>query len=147
MLSNERSEGSAGDEVLTSLLAQDADAVYLVLSPLEAKGLEFHTVFLLDSFKKTNAAWWTALAADGRFCRLTGEADASTDAPPDPLLSSDLARVAELKQTYVGVTRACVRLFCIDTNEHGRRPFYDLLLKRGYARWMAMASPSQNRDP
>ena len=104
-------------------------------TPLEAKGLEFHTVFLLDSFKKTNAAWWTALAADGRFCRLTGEADASTDAPPDPLLSSDLARVAELKQTYVGVTRACVRLFCIDTNEHGRRPFYDLLLKRGYARW------------
>ena len=50
-------------------------------------------------------------------------------------MSSDLARVAELKQTYVGVTRACVRLFCIDTNEHGRRPFYDLLLKRGYARW------------
>ena len=107
----------------------------LCFTPLEAKGLEFHTVFLLDSFKKTNAAWWTALAADGRFCRLTGEADASTDAPPDPLLSSDLARVAELKQTYVGVTRACVRLFCIDTNEHGRRPFYDLLLKRGYARW------------
>ena len=28
-----------------------------------------------------------------------------------------------------------MRLFCIDTNEHGRRPFYDLLLKRGYARW------------
>lgn len=107
----------------------------LCFTPLEAKGLEFHTVFLLDSFKKTNPAWWQALAVDGRFRRMIGEEDASTDAPPDPLLSSDLARVAELKQTYVGVTRACVRLFCIDTNEHGRRPFYDLLLKRGYARW------------
>ena len=106
----------------------------LCFTPLEAKGLEFHTAFILDAFRDTDAGWWQALAEDGRFLGLVGDA-AAADGKPDPQLSADLARVAELKSTYVGVTRACVRLFFIDTNTHGRQPFYELLLRRDFAKW------------
>ena len=39
--------------------------------------MEFHTVILYDPFKGADPNWWSALAADGRFRELIGDAGAA----------------------------------------------------------------------
>ena len=101
----------------------------LVMTPLEAKGLEFTDVFVWNFFSDSVAAdrGWGAVA---RACGVElGDRVAEAFDARVHLALSD-----ELKQLYVAVTRARERLVFFDQSPRARDAFFRALLDRRVAR-------------
>jgi ankyrin repeat protein len=108
-----------------ALPAQLAGA--LVMTPLEAKGLEFADVVAYNFFKDSVApdrAWGACAHEIG----CPGDAAAAFDARTHLVLSD------ELKQLYVACTRARERLVFFDQSATARKAFFDALLHRRIGR-------------
>jgi len=113
----------------------------LVLTPRQAKGLEFNDVILYNFFKDSpaDAAQWNSLArARGITCELTHAHEF------DPR-GRHLVMESETKMMYVALTRARTRVFLFDEDVEKRRPFFALLEQTGRGRVHAGVPDNEER--
>ncbi|KAI6022561.1 hypothetical protein EDC04DRAFT_334245 [Pisolithus marmoratus] len=107
------------DEKAKEKLEQQVGAIGVILTIYEAKGLEANDVLLYNFFEDSNvdlSRWRVVLAATGGV--VGGHSERQRQAPCFERNESRYAGVcSELKFLYVGITRACKRLWIVDKSE------------------------------
>ena len=118
-----------------------------MLTVLEAKGLEFDDVFLIDFFKESPATFDEWRAINSYLMLKTGGANTELlDGPLRPVkdfqqnVSAYNSICEELKQLYTAFTRARVSLFIYDSDPEKRGPIYNALLSQKLAKRLSMQS-------
>ena len=104
----------------------------VVLTPSEAKGLEFDDVLLYNFFTDSegDATQWNSLA------KVSGVAyDTSLHWHPLDPWGQHLVLESELKMLYVALTRARTRIFIFDESLEKPSPFYQMLVTSKLAEW------------
>ena len=107
------------DEEQKSKLVHSIGEAALVLTILQAKGMEFEDVVLFNFFSSTpDSVGWRSIQ------RSTMDEPSKFDA------IKHAALCFELKHLYVAVTRARIRFIMIEESEDNARPFIDLMTLR-----------------
>ena len=116
------------DDVKEKLMNDLGDAA-LVLTILQAKGMEFDDVILCDFFSTTpDLVGWRSL------CNSEKEGSLTFDSVKHAALCS------ELKHLYVAITRSRVRFLMIERLKEAAQPFVELMTKKSAPRLIEVTS-------
>jgi len=112
------------DEVTKEQVQKMSGQNALVLTTLEAKGMEFDDVMIINFFSSSpfRADWRVLENFENQSCELTSRRRF------DPMRHTMMN--TELKMLYVLVTRAKKRLIIVDDDVMARKPFLNLLLSK-----------------
>jgi tetratricopeptide (TPR) repeat protein len=119
------------DDVGKDKLIQKIGETALVLTILQAKGMEFDDVILWDFFSTTpDPAGWRSLqhSSHGESSRFD--------------VVKHAAICSELKHLYVAITRARVRFIMIEGIEEAAQPFVQLMVKKSTLALLEVKSPT-----